>query len=75
MFEDFVRTENVLGTIFGDRKGILTEEVMERSTTIVSDVYCEMLRKLQGKIKHWEGDSDHLQYSSDLTARNYHLFV
>jgi hypothetical protein len=33
-------------TVFWDRKGVLMVEFMQQGTTIMSEVYCETLKKL-----------------------------
>jgi hypothetical protein len=35
-----------MAAVFWDRKGVLIVEFMQKETTIISEVYCETLKKL-----------------------------
>jgi histone-lysine N-methyltransferase SETMAR len=41
-----------MATVFWDRKGVLMVEFMQQGTTIMSEVYCEMLKKLHRAIQN-----------------------
>jgi hypothetical protein len=37
-----------MATVFWDRKGVLMVEFMQKRATVISDVYCETLKKCVG---------------------------
>jgi hypothetical protein len=42
----------LMATVFWDTKGVLLVDFMPQGTTITSEVYCEMLKKLQRAIQN-----------------------
>jgi hypothetical protein len=49
-FKQALSARKLMKAVFWDRKVVLMVEFMQQGTTIMSEVYCKALKKLQGPI-------------------------
>jgi hypothetical protein len=47
-FKQMLSARNLMPADFWDRKGVLMVEFMQQGTTIMSQVYCKILKKVHG---------------------------